>query len=74
MANKESVNFETAMKRLDEIVKLLEEGKVSLDQSLLLFEEGVKLVKECDTQLRKVEQKAAKILEGESLIDFDVKE
>lgn len=74
MVNKESVNFETAMKRLDEIVKLLEEGKVSLDQSLLLFEEGVKLVKECDTQLRKVEQKAAIILEGESLIDFDVKE
>ncbi len=74
MINKESVNFETAMKRLDEIVKLLEEGKVSLDQSLLLFEEGVKLVKECDTQLRKVEQKAAKILEGESLKDFDIKE
>ncbi len=64
--------FETAMKRLEEIVVALESGKVDLDESLALYEEGVKLVKLCDTKLKDVEAKAVKILENSQEKDFDV--
>ena len=64
--------FETAMKRLEEIVNALESGKVDLDESLALYEEGIKLVKLCDTKLKDVEAKAVKILENSQEKDFDV--
>lgn len=67
--NKE-ISFETALKRLEEIVSLLEKGNADLDNSLKLFEEGVALVKLCDTKLKEVETKTAKILDNGSLKDF----
>ena len=51
------MKFEDAMQRLDEIVNLLESGKVDLDDSLKLFEEGLKLTKELDTKLKVYEKK-----------------
>lgn len=53
----ESYNFETAIARLEEIVKLLEGGNAPLDESLELFEEGVSLVKLCNSKLDNAEQK-----------------
>lgn len=41
--------FETAMKRIEEIVRLLERGDAPLDQSLALFEEGAGLIKKCSS-------------------------
>ncbi len=55
--NSESYNFETAIARLEEIVKLLESGNAALDESLALFEEGVSLVKLCNSKLDCAEQK-----------------
>ncbi|MBQ8392685.1 MAG: exodeoxyribonuclease VII small subunit [Clostridia bacterium] len=52
---KKVISFENAMERLEEIVNLLEGGESSLDQSLSLFEEGVKLVKICNEKLEKAE-------------------
>lgn len=69
--NKE-LNFEEAIARLETIVKALESGKTSIDESLKLFQEGVGLVKECDEKLKDVEQKAAKILENNEEKDFEV--
>ena len=46
MARK-SVTFEASMERLDEIVKTLESGEVSLEESIALFEEGTKLAGKC---------------------------
>jgi exodeoxyribonuclease VII small subunit len=67
---KPEINFEVALKRLDEIVALLEKGNIDLDKSLKLFEEGVELVKLCDSKLKEVESKTAKILENSELKDF----
>lgn len=53
----ESYSFETAIARLEEIVKLLEGGNAPLDESLELFEEGVSLVKLCNSKLDNAEQK-----------------
>lgn len=51
------MKFEDAMQRLEEIVNLLESGKVDLDDSLKLFEEGLKLTKELDAKLKGYEKK-----------------
>lgn len=56
------LTFEKAMKRLEEIVNALENNTVSLDDSLKLFEEGIKLTKYCENELKNIENKASKIL------------
>jgi len=69
------ITFESAIARLEEIVKALENGSAPLDQSLELFEEGVSLVKICNERLDKAEQKI-KILasDGEgNMVETDFK-
>lgn len=51
------ITFEEAMKRLEEIVRFLESGSASLDDSLNAFEEGVSLVKFCNSELDKADKK-----------------
>ncbi len=53
----ETMTFESAMARLEEIVRMLESGNAPLDTSLTLFEEGVALVKFCNSKLDTAEQK-----------------
>ena len=55
--NEKTVNFEDALARLEQIVRTLEAGTATLDQSLSLFEEGVGLVKLCNQRLADAEQK-----------------
>ena len=54
--------FEKKLQRLEEIVGKMEEGDLSLDDSLKLFEEGVKISRQCQTQLDKAEQKVKLLL------------
>lgn len=68
MENKK--NFEQSMERLEEVVKTLENGKVSLNEALSLFEEGISLSKYCEEELKNIEGKAAKILEGSKVSEF----
>jgi len=58
----EKKNFETSMKRLNEIVVALEKNESSLEESITLFEEGLTLVKECDQQLKGFEQKVQELM------------
>ena len=63
MADKESLSFEKALDRLTELVGQLENGKAPLDRSLEIFEEGVKLIALCRTQLENAEQKVKLLIE-----------
>jgi len=54
--------FETAMKRLAEIVQLLERGDLPLEESLGLFEEGVKLSRMAQTRLDAAERRVEQLL------------
>lgn len=54
---KKDISFEEAVERLEKIVRMLESGSVPLDDSLVLFEEGVELVKTCNSKLDVVQQK-----------------
>ena len=56
MPAKKEVTFENALERLENIVASLESGEAPLDESLALFEEGVKLVKLCNNKLEGAEK------------------
>ena len=51
------MDFEKKLGRLEDIVEKMETGELSLEDSLKLFEEGVKLSRECNVQLSEAEQK-----------------
>ena len=63
MAEKK-LSFENALARIDEIVKSLEKGDVSLSESMKLFEEGTKLIARCGDELDKAEQTVVKLRRG----------
>ena len=58
--------FENSMLELEQIVKKLEKGDTTLDESLSLFEKGVKLSKECQNMLDKAEKKVSVLLKNEN--------
>lgn len=60
--NKE-IPFKQAMKRLDEIVALLEKNDLDLEEAIAYFEEGLKLVNQCDSQLKNFETKVTKLMD-----------
>jgi exodeoxyribonuclease VII small subunit len=51
------LNFENAMGRLEEIVEQMESGKMMLEELIVRYEEGMKLVKICQERLAKAEQR-----------------
>ena len=53
----EDMNFEDAMKALEQIANELENGELSLEQSVDKFEEGIKISKKCNDILEKAEKK-----------------
>ncbi len=67
------INFEESLKRLEEIVSKLEEGKSSLDDSLKLYEEGVGLSVALQKKLKEVEVQTVKIFENGKEEDFNEK-
>jgi exodeoxyribonuclease VII small subunit len=52
-----ALTFEAGLERLEKIVKELENGDLSLERSLELFEEGMKLSESCRRQLEQAESK-----------------
>lgn len=63
MAEKKSTaTFETALRRLEEIVKQLENGNLSLEAALKLFEEGIELSAQCQKQLEEAERRVEILL------------
>ena len=51
MATKKPLTFEQAMSRLEEIASGLEDGSMSLEQSLKAYEEGIALIRNCEKTL-----------------------
>jgi exodeoxyribonuclease VII small subunit len=66
MANekKAKLSFEDSMRRLEEIVRMLEKGDAPLEDSVKLFEEGTNLAKRCDEMLNEAEKKVVVLSKG----------
>lgn len=56
-----SLGFEQSLKRLEEIVESLEQGNVSLDEVMKMYEEGVQISKECLEHLSRAEVKLKRL-------------
>ena len=67
-----NLSFEEAMTLLDETVKRLEGGSMTLDESIGAFEEAVGLVKLCNSKLESAEQKVRILTEGADGIITDM--
>lgn len=55
--SKDDLNLEEALEDLEQIVGRLEDGKLSLEESLNLFERGIRLVRLCSSRLDSAEQR-----------------
>lgn len=70
-ATEAQLDFETAMRDLEDLVERLEQGDLSLEESLAAFERGVMLTRACQTALKEAEQKVEILLKkaGETAIE-----
>lgn len=67
----EEKTFEENLERLKDIVKRLQSGELTLDDSLKAFEEGVKLSKNLEDKLKNIEEKAVKLFNDGKLDDLE---
>lgn len=65
---KQELNFEEAMKRLEEIAQELEKGDLGLDQSVKKFEEGMALSKKCNEILQEAEKRITILIQEDGEI------
>jgi exodeoxyribonuclease VII small subunit len=56
------MSFEESLIELEGIADKLEKGQLSLDESLLLFENGIKLVRECNKKLKNAKQNVERLI------------
>lgn len=66
MSDVQSMSFEAAMAALEQVVRDLEGGTVSLDQSIALYERGAALKAHCARVLKAAEERVEKITLGEN--------
>lgn len=67
----DSKSFEENLERLKELVRKLQSGELSLDESLSVFEEGIKLSKVLENKLKNIEDKAVQLFENGELKDIN---
>jgi len=60
----QQLSFEAALKRLEEIVRKLESGEASLDESIELYAEGDRLKQQCEARLQAAQARIEKIQLG----------
>lgn len=64
------LNFEVAIKNLEQIVQELEKGELNLDESVKKFEEGIELSKKCTKILEEAEKKITILIrDGENVTE-----
>jgi len=72
MPKKDSVDdFETSLQALEDIVSKMEQGTLSLEQSLEAFEQGVQLTRTCQTTLKEAEQRVSKLTQKDESYELD---
>ena len=72
MSDQAAPSFETALKHLEDIVQRLEKGELSLEESLKLYEDGIRLARLCHAKLEEAEGKIEMLLKnarGEAVLD-----
>jgi exodeoxyribonuclease VII small subunit len=71
---KAQISFEESLARLENIVQAMEDGKLTLDETSKLYEEGIQLAAYCKGRLTLMRNKATKLAEEDGVlkeVDFD---
>jgi exodeoxyribonuclease VII small subunit len=68
---KNTLNFESSLKELEELVESMEQGDLSLEDSLKHFERGIALTRSCQTALKEAEQKVQILMEQNSKLETE---
>ena len=71
MNKKNENNFESALKRLEEISDLLENEETPLEESIKLFEEGIELKEYCEEKLKSAKVKIDKIVKKNKSLNIN---
>ena len=66
----ENINFEAAMAELEELVAQMEDGDLTLDDSLKAFERGVMLTRQCQQALNRAELRVQTLTDANTLEDL----
>ncbi len=66
------VDFEAALKALEDLVKQMESGELGLEASLAAFEQGVALTRQCQAALKQAELRVRTLTEDNELEDLDL--
>ncbi len=72
MSADETPTFEAALKQLEEIVQRLEKGELPLEESLVLYEQGIRLSRLCHGKLEEAEGRIELLMKdarGELMLD-----
>ena len=73
MSKEKDNNFEANLKKLEVIVDKLESGEIGLEESVKLYEEGMKIKKICDKKLIDIEMQIKKIkIEDNKVVKEDL--
>lgn len=64
--NNEKMTFEQAMGRMEDIISRLSDGNLGIDESVSLYEEGVKLAAFCDEKIKEAQRKITLLQEKEN--------
>ena len=67
------LKFEEALKKLEELVNQLDNGDLSLEESISYYETGIKLKSHCEKLLKTAELKILKVSDKEKLVTEDLK-
>jgi len=67
----DSINFEKTLAELEQLVEKMEQGDLSLEESLKYFERGILLTKTCQQALSKAEQKVRILLEKDGKSELE---
>lgn len=62
MARKKAVDFEESLEQLEDLVEQMEDGDLTLEESLAAFEKGVRIARECQAALKQAEQRVQILL------------
>lgn len=71
MAEKKKENLEENFKKIEELLHLLESEETTLEQSFQYYEQGMKLLKQCNDTIDRVEKKVLKLNEDGGLSELE---
>lgn len=68
---KKGVDFEQSLSTLESLVNRMEQGDMTLEESLQAFESGIALTRECQTRLAAAEQQVNKLIEHQGTVSLE---